>query len=161
MKQITNKTILKQGDKTFHPLEIDSVIYWIDKSTLADEMVAQSKPIHGVPVVSLDSYVNELTKLDLIHLIKIVQKSEDYKSVMGINLENTLKRLLSNYKSNQNHYNQKDIDRVVTLAREYTLTEKFGDTTVDFDLLEQQIFNQINSISVIEVDEQFNVISYE
>ena len=150
MKQITNKTILKQGDKTYTPVEVDGVVYWVDpalpieevyphivieKLTTGDYMllqidtindidrscqyqiVAQSQPrIEGIPVV--DSYVNELTKLDLIHLIKIVQKSEDYKSVMGINLENTLKRLLSNHKSNPNQYTQKDIEEAIRMGRD-------------------------------------------
>jgi hypothetical protein len=184
MKQITNKTILKQGDKTYQPVEVDGVVYWIDyytqkgdfwcididKKIFKDQthfpisigqrlIIAQSQPrIEGIPVVSLDSYVNELRKLDLIHLIKIVQKSEDYKSVMGITLENTLKRLLSNYKSNPNQYTQKDIEKAIELARETISSNEAG---ICDKYTELGILQQINSISVIEVDEQFNIISYE
>ena len=34
MKKITNTTILKQGEKLYHPIEVGSVIYWIDKETM-------------------------------------------------------------------------------------------------------------------------------
>jgi hypothetical protein len=269
MKQITNKTIIKQeigqekckeygcGNsecifeclnpkkifKTYQPVEVDGVVYWInDELTIQDVkpyygkyhyekgvainifpdyltdlsecklIIAQSQPrIEGIPVVSLDSYVNELTKLDLIHLIKIVQKSEDYKSVMGINLENTLKRLLSNYKSNPNQYTQKDIEKAIELAQ---MTKAYGDykpltkevaaefkqetleeyeTIGDFikresksgnesvgivkgakwqaermysgeqvrKILLDKILPQINSISLIEVDEFFQILNYK
>lgn len=33
MKKITNRTLLKQGDKTYKPIEVDNVIYWIDKES--------------------------------------------------------------------------------------------------------------------------------
>lgn len=30
MKKITNKTVLRQGNKLFQPVEVDEVIYWVD-----------------------------------------------------------------------------------------------------------------------------------
>ena len=32
MKIITNKTVLKQENNTFTPVEVDNVIYWVDES---------------------------------------------------------------------------------------------------------------------------------
>jgi hypothetical protein len=39
MKQITNKTLLKQGDRTFEPVEVDGVIYWIDEDTTRTQFI--------------------------------------------------------------------------------------------------------------------------
>lgn len=162
MKQITKTTILHCGDKTYQPVQnMDGSIFWEDTNY---QIVAQSQPrIEGIPVVSLDSYVNELTKLDLIHLIKIVQKSEDYKSVMGINLENTLKRLLSNYKSNPNQYTQKDIDKAIELSKEQPYFNKNGNrlSGEGYFLSTEEILEQISQIEIIHIDGQFNILSYE
>jgi len=175
MKKITNKTILKQGDKTYHPIEVDKVIYWYEDKQIPNagyvksiclgeiqsnidygvklgdkqyvspfvnkvgecygcrKIVAQSQPkLEGIPVISLDSYIGKIGKA-------VEELMEIFNSM----------------------YTQKDIEKAIGLSREYTLTERYGDTTVDFDYLESQIIDHINSISVIEVDENFNIISYE
>ena len=31
MKKITENAVLKQGDKTYQPIESEDIIYWIDK----------------------------------------------------------------------------------------------------------------------------------
>ena len=64
------------------------------------------------------------------------------------------------YKSNPNQFTLKDIEKAVELAR-----VKDPHNVVDgeklFEYSIKDIHDRINSISVIEVDEQFNIISYE
>ena len=33
MKKINKNTILKQGEKTYQPVEVDGIIYWVDRET--------------------------------------------------------------------------------------------------------------------------------
>ena len=139
MKQITKNTILKQGDKIFSTIESEGVIYWRDEYL---NFVAQSSPkLAGVPVISLDTYIEML-----------VGKYVSYPNAYVL-----VKQL---FKSNQNQYTQKDIEKAIDLYRELGLNV---DKTlkVNIDKLKQEIFEQINQISVIEVDVNFNIISYE
>jgi hypothetical protein len=146
MKQITKNTILQQGDKTYQPVEVDGIICWIDKSTLADEIIAQSQSkLEGIPVISLDRYVDEafLEKHGLVSMSKTTKGSIGYRE------------FVSGYNSNPNQYNLKDIEKAIDLARlqgEESFLCKYSD---------KEILEQINQISVIEVDEQFNIVSYE
>lgn len=203
MKQITNKTILKQeigqgkckeygcGNsecifeclnpkkifKTYQPVEVDGVVYWIDyytqkgdfwcididKKIFKDQthfpisigqrlIVAQSQSIlEGIPVVSLDSYVEITVK-------NYVQELIDCKSVKEYErtwISAICHQLLQ---SNPNQYTQKDIEKTTELARETISSNEAG---ICDKYTELGILQQINSISVIEVDEQFNIISYE
>jgi hypothetical protein len=194
MKQITNKTILKQGDKTYQPIEHDGNIHWVDSSILvgmegdwvvethnpvvisvcqitkdyADlrvagykdmKVVAQSQPnLSDIPVVNLDSYVQRLAN----------KYSEfEINSKWGEIVRNSVKH---GFKSNPNQYTQADIEKAIELAREADSI----DGTVDLDVVlcfgsnndlrtkwtKEEILEQINSISVIEVDEQFNILGY-
>lgn len=187
MKQITKNTILRCGDKIFQPIEVDGIIYWVDSTLPIEEVyphtvieklttgeymlwqidnindidrscqyeiVAQSQPkLEGIPVISLENYTEDLTKTDLMYLIEVVQLSYNYKTVMGVRLESKLRRL---FESNTNQYTQKDIEKVIELSRK--------DDPNNFGALlyyEEEILEQINSISLIEVDNQFNIIKYE
>jgi predicted amino acid racemase len=117
MKQITKNTILKQGDKTYQPVEVDGIIYWVDKEenhwigafNINDkDVVVQSQPkLEGIPVIDLKTNLNYY---------------------------------------NINQYTQKDIEKFYKHVKTHTFAEAM---------------EQINSISLIEVDEQFNIISYE
>ena len=180
MKQITNKTILiqeigqekckeygcgnsecifeclnpKKIFKTYQPVEVDGVIYWGKKSNEdwfnfynEDEywfLVAQSQPkLEGIPVISLDSYVERLGQ-------KYGKSRVEVSTAWG--------SFVDGYKSNPNQYNQKDIEKAIELARETISSNEAG---ICDKYTELGILQQINSISVIEVDEQFNIISYE
>jgi hypothetical protein len=192
MKQITNKTILKQGQNTFQPIEVDGVIYWYEDKQIPNvgyvksiclgeieankthgvklgdkqyvspfvnkvgecygcrKIVAQSSlKLEGIPVISLDSYVQD--------------KAYKHTENLILSSEGRTQRwwgFIEGYKSNPNQYTQKDIEKAIELAREYTLSEKYGDIVVDFDYFETQIIDQINFISVIEVDEFFCIKDY-
>jgi hypothetical protein len=176
MKQITNKTILKQGDKTYQPIEIDGVIYWVDKREilpntwyensgvlfLSDSVynkgnnpnnsnpivtdfnrsiVAQSEPkLDGVPVVNLDSYVDRIAK-------EILPDDTNWQRRFDI---------VKGFKSNPNQYTQADIEKAIELARKHDVDLHNGrGCTLIPQISRNEILQQINSISVIEVDEQF------
>lgn len=177
MKKITNKTILKQGDKPYHPVEVDGLVYWInptlpieevyphiviEKLTTGDyilwqidnindidrscqyQIVAQSQyKLQGVPVISLDK--------DWYSILRKVGLTGDQCSEVFDLIE----------QSNPNQYTQKDIDKAIELARTTYIKEcELGSYEVD-QFSKSEIIEQINSISVIEVDEQFKIISYE
>jgi hypothetical protein len=142
MKQITNKTILKQGDKTYQPIEHDGNIHWVDSSILVgmegDWVVAQSQPkLDGIPVVSLDSYVDRIAK-------EILPDDSNWQRRFDI---------VKGFKSNSNHYTQADIDKAIKLARPSYKKNNFV-------FSKEEIRELINSISVIEVDEHFNILGY-
>jgi hypothetical protein len=190
MKQITNKTILKQGDKTYQPIEVDGVIYWVDKisqiivgdwysemvmgkvlfthkmkeepligwnesehtknsfKARCSKIVAQSQTkLPDIPIVSLDSYSYMIAQ----------SWEETFNSAFydsKINVGNIAKDcVLFGFNSNPNQYTQADIERALSLA---FLASQDG-----YDITTKEILEQINSISVIEVDEDFNVLSYE
>lgn len=181
MKKITSKTILKQGDKTFQPVEVDGVVYWDDEEatecryylhhsvdsrhqiydlenggSLSDfkkgqsikwcsKIVAQSQPkLEGVPVISLDSYFKQLFE----QKTKTVSFGEH-------GIQSSFNWFNKGYQANPNEYTQKDIDKAIQLARPQPING------MKQYLTKEQILEQINSISVIEVDEQFNILSYE
>ncbi len=173
MKQITNKTILKQGDKTYQPIGIDGVIYWVGTvrhmteyvtngteifkpSDLPEysveyakrywqKIVTQSESkLDGIPVVSLDSY------LDLRF------KNETTTWSWGESGPRTPKEFYKmGFKSNPNKYTQADIEKA------YKLGYEDRDSDIGFGSNLNYAIEQSNSISVIEVDEKFNVISYD
>jgi hypothetical protein len=179
MKTITNKTILKQGDNTYIPVEVDGVIYWVGdaegwSSTKicynndgaigqpinreSKLIVAQSQPkLEGVPIISLDSYVERISNI----------KHPDESTPGWLDTFSYLERkgFINGYKSNPNQYTQKDIDKAIELAQQqYWDIRGFSSNTEgdwSFKYTEEEIFDQINSISVIEVNEQFNIINYE
>jgi hypothetical protein len=188
MKQITNKTILNQGDKTYQPIEVNGVIYWVDKEAEIKEydavivleeliidrandrtnyhkdkfklVVAQSQSkLDGIPVVSLDSYIDK-------------QKNDSWTVVSSMfpKLIFTLfSRIFKDgYESNPNQYTQADIEKAIELAETSGSVEMGFDrsynTLADYNKhvkTKEQILEEINSISVIEVDEDFNVINFE
>jgi hypothetical protein len=174
MKQITNKTILKQGDKTYQPIEHDGNIHWVDSSILvgmegdwvvethnpvvisvcqitkdyADlrvagykdmKVIAQSQPkLPDIPIVSLNSYVDRIAK-------EILPDDSNWQRRFDI---------VKGFKSNPNQYTQADIEKI------YSLVERLGDDFSENYTIEE-LLKEINSISVIEVDEKYNIISYE
>lgn len=185
MKQITKITTLKQGDKKYYPIEIDSVIYWIDLTAPIEEVypqivveklnkmntyclfqidnindidrglqykiIAQSQPkIEFVPIIRLDSYIESLAKY-----------------YTGEEMDRDDKRLFSilcsfGKQHIQKQYTYKDIEKIFNLAREIKEITANGvrGVTVKYETFEEAA-EQLNSISIIEVDEQFNIIKYE
>lgn len=143
MKQITKNTILRQNDKTYQPVEVDGVICWIDKSTLADEIVVQSQPkLEGVPVISLLDYQEVMENI-------IITESLTSDDIISLRIPQLFKL------TKENQYTQKDIDKAIELAQES------GEHGYGHVYNKEQILEQINSISILEVDSEFQILSYK
>jgi hypothetical protein len=138
MKKVTNKTILKQGEKEFNPIEVGDRITWCDERL---NVVAQSSDkLKGVPVVSLDGYIERLA--DLETPLRIVKGS-----------------FIKGYKSNQNSFTIKDIEWAIELAKK-SIDYNDWDGMVHNQTTEQ-IIEQITSIQSITVNKKWEVVSYE
>jgi hypothetical protein len=174
MKQITIKTILKQGNNQYDPrfvVDKDDEIYWVDFSKNIEgvfrvvgkivwsvryakpiifgedensnlnecfNIVAQSSnKLEGVPTISLESYVKNLA---------IEKYGKKYEMLQG-----QLMFFKYGYKSNSNQYTQKDIEKAYDLGFEHR-------TRANCPL--NIAINTINSISIIEVNENWEVINY-
>lgn len=181
MKTINKNTTLKCEDKTYLPVEINEVIYWIDTNGILNEnsfvledkkilsccnrlylsaknhllqstnkIISQSRNVlESVPVINLDNYAKDR-----------------YKYLYGTDFDDTEVSLLEwqafklGYNSNKGYYSKEDIEKAIDLYRELGLNvDKTLKTNVDN--LKQEIFKQINSISIIEIDEFFNILGYE
>jgi hypothetical protein len=197
MKQITNKTILKQGNNTYQPVEVDGVIYWVDKKgdfpykpfigayiiewadksinlvnlsnsipnsrrAISNRIIAQSTPkIEGIPVISLDSYVERL--------VQVI----DHNLVTDREISIVTCGVIEGYNLNPNQYTKADIEKAIKLARNITdgkdifSTEDISGCTEvctygwKNKLTDEQIFEEINSISLITVNNNWEVISHE
>jgi len=172
MKTINEDTTLRCKDKTFQPVEVDGVVYWhnfihsvmgytyfldgtIGYISSSDrifdygyEIVAQSQPkLERVPIISLDSYFKQLFE----QKTKTVSFGE-HGTQSSFNWFN------KGYQANPNEYTQKDIEKAMNAARNIEVNI---DRTLKYMFSNETILEAINSISVIEVDEQFNIISYE
>lgn len=162
MKKITNKTIIRQVDKIYQPVEIDGVIYWTtnnkegyigyfydrmmksihtNNNVYSDYIVAQSQPkLEGIPVVSFDKFV-----ISYCHGESIGGKCIYPKCKYDCS---------SHTETIDISYTQQDIEKAILLGRRQG-------SCVGTIYTNEEILEQINSISLIEVDEQFNIINYE
>jgi hypothetical protein len=169
MKKLTNKTILKQGDKTYQPIEIERLIYWVSEVQSPDDLVtngrdifkpsdlpeysmeyaqrywqkliAQSQPkLDGIPVVSLNE-----------NILSDIETITSWDSFKDHPIGKAGKKIEKWFKSNPNQYTQEDIERAVDLAQ-----EGFGERYTATEIIEE-----LNSIQFIEVDGNFNFIGYK
>ncbi len=154
MKKITKNTILKQGTKTYQAVEVDRVICWIDKTTLADEIIAQSEPkgktttLKGIPIIDLDIVIG--TKAIQMSK-KFAPKDQETGYTLGF---------VSGYQENPNQFTIKDIEKAILFG----VNLEAGNVRMDwlnYSTPALQFVSTNNFIEVIEVDEQFNIISYE
>jgi hypothetical protein len=167
MKRITNKTILKQGDKEFQPIEVDGVVYWLN-----DNHIESTSSVVGKLVINIkynqpilfraheNSDLNEcfsivaqsspvLEEIPVIRLDSYINKlgREEYDNGLG------LIGFISGYKSNPNQYTQDDI--VKAMAKMALFATQEGSKCIN---RLREIMQEINSIEVIEVDKHFNII---
>jgi hypothetical protein len=137
MKKINERTILKQGEKEFKPLVSDGVILWMGETDgVMHKAVAQSSDkLIGVPVVSLDGYVERLANE--------YTNSGDW---------------LNGYNANPNSFTLKDIERAIELARN---GDEDWQGHINPEYTKSEIIEQITSIQSITVNEKFEIISFE
>jgi hypothetical protein len=177
MNKITATTRLIQGGKEYQPVEVDGVIYWVDKTitpehkeiccfvdgfkTWLDEylthvkftpsifkIIAQSQPIlKGIPVITLNSYVQELAEIAVIEKGNLTNEREQIIAIVG---------WVDGYY--QKEFTLADIEKAFELGQEsmeYDIIDGWYST-----MNKQQCIEQISTIDVIEVDDSFNVIKF-
>lgn len=183
MKKITSNTLLKQGGKTYKPVEMtNGNIYWItseipkigqlgysnvsksivrftDPRFFSDgtifSIIVQSEPkLDGVPVISLDSYVERLAYKISRQEVPILSNGTLCNARCNLQ-EGILQGVKLSYQSNPNQYTLADIEKVYELSR-----ENKNYSSVFFTFTKKEIIDQINQIQSITVDEQFNILSY-
>jgi len=125
------------------------------------KIVAQSElKLEGIPVISLDDYIENKWK-DFLSKYPLTEKM--FKGKLGVekfkDTSDTYDSLAFHVaKFTENQYTLKDIEKAIDLARRKKHHHVLG--IID-EYSKSQIIEQINSISIINVDEQFNIISYE
>ncbi len=134
MKQINKNTLLKQGDEEFQLVEIDDVFYWVDKVRHMTEYVT-----NGTEVFKPSDLPSYSTAYAEKYWKRIVAQSQPKLDGVPVISDFIIR--------NTYIYTQKDIKKAIELARYSYMSE-------------DKILEQINSISVIEVDESFNIIRY-
>jgi len=141
MKQITNKTVILQVDKTFQPIEVDGVVYWIDnRPPMFNEYwcyLAENEDI----VFTKNSL--PLTWFEKLHDLKnyytvVAQSKPILNGITVIDLQAHIAQKLAS-DNGWDWYNTESSARRV------------------FELWAKQISNSIQSI---EVDNDFNIISF-
>jgi hypothetical protein len=165
MKKITKDTILKQGNKYYQPVEVDDVIYWCsnDKINIDDAYLGWEENYHTAPNKRWVLY-NSVSGLNGENQLKVMAQSKpilDIEEIPVIDLMANNTRLIieGNDPFELHLYTQKDIWKAINLAR---LPEEYCEQDESYSKHTLQgILDQIDSISVIEVDEDFNIVSYE
>ena len=109
MKQITEQTILKQGNKTFQSIESEGVIYWRDEYL---NVIAQSQDkLEEIPVINLGScFENPIKKF----MYFAANNGNDALGAICNEAWNILTDL--KMKSNPNQYTLKDIEKAFVAA---------------------------------------------
>ncbi len=99
MKTITKHTILKQGDKTYHAIEVERGIVWIDKDAeiRGNEWVLwnNSNTVENVSRVGIDLLTFNTTHLTAYkeNCSKIIAATFDLEGVPKIELEDEVDKL--------------------------------------------------------------------
>jgi hypothetical protein len=161
MRIINNKTMLKQGKRIFTPTEIDGIIYW--KSNRG--FVAQSKlRLEDLPVINLDDYYKKIKSIKFNNEKDLVNFSNenDINIISISNSGNFSGGFVLFYTNNSfKGINYQDvIDRTIKLSRDGKIeTNKKGITKISYNITRKEILENINLISVIEVDENFNILN--
>jgi hypothetical protein len=166
-RKITRKTFLKQGDLIFLPIEIDGIVYWV-----IDEYIKNVRPNYGRYHIEENSLINifptYLTDLNECRLI-VAQSQPNLEGIPLISLNLYIEKLAKEYTGDEmsredkklfdilcsfgkkilgeHPYTLKDIEKAIMKGRLSFLK--------DIDIIEQ-----VNSIHMINVDEQFNILSY-
>jgi hypothetical protein len=145
MKKITDKTILQQGDKTFQPVKILGTIFW--KSDCE---------------ISAGDYITDGYRVwkwkdnsSLLGRYKVVAQSERmFESLHLIDLQANNRRLIldDDYPIDLTAYRISDLKKVHELSKPQGV--KGMEHMISFD----EILESVNSIDIIEVDENFTII---
>ena len=94
MKQINKNTPLKQGDKTFQPVEVDGVIYWVDSYNLSEPYESRIK--QGMPFYKdelNDILIAEYSPSSKVSRLVIAQSQPKIKGIPVISLDKCRKNI--------------------------------------------------------------------
>jgi len=138
MKKITVNTKLKQGDRIFPAIEVDGVIYW-EKSHVKKGNFVYNHKTKALEQTNQDTYI-------WFNNFIVAQSQPKLEGVPVVNQEELEKIFITSF------YTQKDIEKAIQLTAKLN-----GD--INKGRIES-IIDQINSISVIEVDEIFCIKDY-
>ncbi len=187
MKKITNKTVLKQGDKTYQPVEVEGVVYWVGKIRHMTEYVTNGEEIFkpsDLPEYSTEYaerywervVAQSFYKLEGVPVVSLKHLGTDAAYRYYCQDENTTSgqafHFTKGYEANPNTHTQRDIEKAIELARvlfdgknEFDVEGILGSSDNTYGVKEKytvdDIIEQLSVISTIEVDEQFSIISYE
>jgi len=187
MKNITDKTILKQNGKLYNSVDINDVIYWFDTTLPIDEeypkivlekvingnyvlmqidnindidrsrqyqIIAQSSPnLEEIPVISFDMYLQTISQQE--YPIKKWNHIPSYYDLYA----DDRRVFIKGYKANPNKYTENDILKAIEFA--YGMGYQDRDLDIGHGSNLPFCKEYIMSLSIIEVDETFNIISYE
>jgi len=185
MKKITKSTILLQGSKIYYPEEIYGVLCWIDKNptgfskgewmynephnseltyrfnydidsyAIGNKIIAQSQlQFEGVPVINPYTEREIILDQSMINLIKSGNVTYNDNSIVYSLPQVFIFREGKWYVTidDNNKYTQKDINKVFGLG---AANNAIGEPSF------QQVIEELNSVSIIEIDNQFKILNYE
>jgi hypothetical protein len=168
MKKITKNTILKQGDNTYHQIEINGGVYWydikeirIDNNTIRNDIIGKlaiNKRHNHIGIIT-DINERSVTVSGTYNPTETGCSIFDSLMINGFSVHNLIVFDEYGYESNSNKYTQKDIEKAIDLASNPQRIMING--LIREHLTKEEILEQINSISVINVDNKFNVLNYE
>jgi hypothetical protein len=156
MKKITNKTFLKQGNKTYRPVESDILIYWVADEDAGSKIVAQSISLfQDTPVINLDKYVE---KLALSQYKEPLNKDDEKRaSIVGnrgiFGFRKFFKAFKKGWKSNPNEYTQEDLEKTFLAGMAHANSKYYPN--------KEQFIESLSHISIIEVDDNFQILNYK
>ena len=137
MKHITKETILIQGEKKFRPVEIHDTIMWEDTE--------QTKELR-------DNEPSEV--MNPIKGVFIAQSKPQIQDMPTINLQanNTMLIMEGENPIDLNAYTEKDVRKALSMA--FNQMYEGGNITSD------EIIAEINKVESIEVDDNFEIITF-
>jgi len=170
-KKITDKTTLKQGDKIYSPVMIEGTIYWIMEDLVVHDVRPYYGKYHLEKKTTINCFPDYFTDLSECKLI-VAQSKPTLKGVLVVDLDNYIWSLFklvdgtcdkgeyehflfeSGFKSNPALYTKEDIEKSILLTRMDYMTEE---TPVKSSA---EIIDRINCISLIEINKDWEIISY-
>jgi hypothetical protein len=186
MKKVTNKTILKQSENTYQPIEIDGLIYWVDDKPkgFSNGEWMYNEPNNNTLIYQFDYDVypyetgNKLIaqsrpKLEAVPVIDLdsyifnfLDKacSDWYRQEYGVMANVPIRKaFIEGFNLDQRKWTDAEILKAIELANEQPYFDKNGNLLLGEGhyLSTEEILEQISQIEVIHIDSHFNILSYE
>lgn len=144
------KEILNADDLVWESLDgksssCDSIIEFY-------KVIAQTQAIlEGIPVINIGNYVNDLSNQYFQNLrdqSPIIPEKARWPYKLGF---------IAGF--NQHQYTREDLEKAIHFARESSIREDIPE--IDYYHTLTQILSQVDAISYIEVDDNFQILEYD